>query len=342
MTDAASPAKSPTITDYLAEPLRLGNAGSHGSLTVYPIFGPAPRQPYVSFAQGREAGVIVKELDEGASVNDVLVQNPTDVPVLLFEGEEVLGAQQNRTFDVTALVPAGRRLQVPVSCVEAGRWDGSRSQESFDPAPQAAHPELRRHKAAQVRAHLDALGEARANQAEVWDSIAAKSARMGVSSATGAMHDVFEGHRGRLGEYTEALPLAERQTGALVAIAGRFVVCDWVSRPEVFASLYEALLQGYALDALEAETRAPLDPPDPDEAEAFISLATEARAGERDGIGLGRELRFAEGALIGTGLATDRELVQLTVHNGDADAQPTSPRSLAARRIRRPSRRRAA
>jgi ARG/rhodanese/phosphatase superfamily protein len=33
------------------------------------------------------------------------VENPTDLPLLVYEGEEVLGAQQNRTFDATALCP---------------------------------------------------------------------------------------------------------------------------------------------------------------------------------------------------------------------------------------------
>lgn len=336
----ASAAQRPTTGDYLTAPIQVDEPQSFGALTVFPLHGSEPRQHYVSFAQGRAAGAILKELDEGASVKDVLVQNPTDTPVLLFEGEEVLGAQQNRTFDVTALVAAGQRLQAPVSRVEAGRWDGSRSAESFSAAPQTAHPELRRQKAMRVRERVQAGQQARADQAEVWDSVAAKSARMGVNSPSGAMHDVFEGHRNRLHEYLEALPIDSGQSGALVAIAGRFVVCDWVSRPEVFASLYGALLQGYALDALEAETDAPINPPSPEEAHAFISLATQARASERDGIGMGREVRFAEGALVGTGLAVDRELVQITVHNGEIDQTPTSPRSLSARRIGRPSRRR--
>ena len=263
MPKPASSTQSPAISDYLDEPLRIGEPHTHGALTIFPLFGPEPRQAYVSFAQGRDQGVIVKELDSGASVNDVLVQNPTDTPVLLFEGEEVLGAQQNRTFDVTALVAAGQRLQAPVSCVEAGRWDGSRSQESFSPAPQAAYPEMRRHKARMVNRRLDSGGPARADQSEVWNEVQAKSIRMGVASPTAAMHDVYEGHRDRLHRYREGLPLQDHQTGALVSIAGRFVVCDWVSRPEVFASLYGALLQGYALDAIEAETQAPIDPPRP-------------------------------------------------------------------------------
>jgi hypothetical protein len=43
----------------------------------------------------------------GGNVNDLVIVNPTDLPVLVYEGEEVLGAQQNRIFDVSVLVAAG-------------------------------------------------------------------------------------------------------------------------------------------------------------------------------------------------------------------------------------------
>ncbi len=52
--------------------------------------GPEPKLEYVSFAQGGAAGVSIKELEHGASVNDLLVLNPTDNAVLLYEGEEVV------------------------------------------------------------------------------------------------------------------------------------------------------------------------------------------------------------------------------------------------------------
>ena len=137
---------APLLQGHLVEPLRLGDPDLHGSLAVFPIFGPAPQQQYVSFAQGRALGASIKELEHHAEVNDLLVLNPTDHAILLYEGEEVLGAQQNRTFDVSVLVGARSQLQVPVSCVEVGRWDGARHGESFSPAPQAAYPELRRMK----------------------------------------------------------------------------------------------------------------------------------------------------------------------------------------------------
>ena len=58
----------------------------------------------------------------GASVNDLVVANPTPLPILVYEGEEVLGAQQNRTFDESVLIAAGATVKARVSCVEAGRW----------------------------------------------------------------------------------------------------------------------------------------------------------------------------------------------------------------------------
>jgi hypothetical protein len=115
----------PSLAAYLCETIEVGEPDIAGPLALFPLFGPPAHFEYQSFAQGRTQGVSIKELADGASVNDLVVYNPTELPVLLFEGEEVLGAQQNRTLDVTVLVPARSTLRVPVSCVEAGRGTGA-------------------------------------------------------------------------------------------------------------------------------------------------------------------------------------------------------------------------
>ncbi len=241
-----------TIRDHLSEPIRVEAPDVAGPLAVFPLFGPEPSEQYLSLAKGRALGVKIGEDDRGASVRDIVVQNGAETPVLLYEGEEVLGAQQNRTFDVSVLVPEKEQLRVPVSCVEAGRWDGSRHAEDFTPAPQHAYPELRRMKNRQAREAVMQGREARAVQSAVWDNVASKSDAHDVSSPTGAMHDIYETHRGRLAELSGAMRLREGQCGALVAIGGRFAVLDYVGRADVFADLFGPLVQGYALDALEA------------------------------------------------------------------------------------------
>jgi hypothetical protein len=320
----------PTLSDFLREPVRVGDPDVHGPLAVFPLFAGPPRLEYVAFADACARGLTIKELEHGASVNDLTVLNPTDLNVLLYEGEEVLGAQQNRTFDVSVLVPAQAALRVPVSCVEHGRWDGARHGEAFSPAPQAAYPELRRMKNRAARARVTAGLEARADQGAVWAEVAERSARHTVGSPTDAMHDIYEHRRRDLAGFVAAIQLHPEQTGALVAIGGDITVLDHVSRTDAFATLHGPLVQGYALDALDARDAAP---PEADDARAFVDRLARTRVTEHDGIGLGRDARFAAGGVSGAALVAGDELVQLTAF---AEEGPAAPRT----RIRRPSRRR--
>jgi len=325
----------PTLAPHLAVQITVAEPSVIGSLAVFPLI--ADREPsvrYVSFAEAVQSGATVKELAGGASVNDLIVRNPLDTPVLLYEGEEVLGAQQNRTFDISALVSANSVLQVPVSCVEAGRWDGGRHQEVFAPAPQTANPRLRRMKNTQARQNLEAGLEARAVQGEVWREVAEMAGRHGVNSGTGAMHDVFERRREQLDAVAHGVEMCCSQVGMLAAIGGRFVVLDQVSEVEAFGALHGPLVQGYALDALEvAETTAP---PSRDDARDFVELLLGAPCTPGPAVGMGEGLRFAFGGLAGTGLVCDGELVTLTAF---AD-EPGHDDPARAGHVRRPSRRR--
>jgi hypothetical protein len=328
---------STPIEKYLAEPLVVVEPDVSGPLAVFPLLGPEPRQHYVSFAEARSRGVRIDELEARASVNDLVIQNPAAEPVLLYEGEEVLGAQQNRTFDVTVLVPAGAKLRVPVSCVERGRWDSSRHAEPLAPAPQATYPELRREKNRQARGRVLAGQEARSDQSLVWADIDVKSRRHGVHSQTDAMHDVYEGRRHAILTLSGAIRRRDGQLGALVAIAGRFVILDFVSRADVFAALHKPLVQGYTLDALEfVGTESVPMPPSIEDAHGFVAAATGTGATTHKAVGLGRDLRFAAAGIGGSALVHQDELIQLTAFpdSGRADGSDDG-----AGRIRRPSRR---
>jgi hypothetical protein len=324
----------PTLAPHLAVQITVAEPNVVGSLAVFPLIADgSPSVRYVSFAEAVQRGATVKELDGGGRVNDLVVHNPLEVPVLLYESEEVLGAQQNRTLDVSALVAANSVLRVPVSCVEAGRWDGARRDESFVPAPQTANPRLRRMKNTQARTSLAAGLEARAVQREVWREVADTAGRHGVDSATGAMHDVFERRREQLDAVARAVEMHRNEVGTLAAIGGRFVVLDHVSELDALAALHGPLVQGYALEALAAPT-AP--PPSIDDARDFIELLLSAPCTLGPAVGLGEGLRFAFGGLAGTGLVCEGELVTLTAF---AD-EPGQDGRAGAGRVRRPSRRR--
>lgn len=327
------------IEDFLSEPPRIGEPDVAGPLAVFPIFGPDPQRQYVAFAQGCERGVRVLEHKERASVNDLVIENPTDLPVLLYEGEEVIGAQQDRIFDISVLVPAETNLGVPVSCVERGRWEVSRRADELSPSPHAAYPRLRRMKTVRKAARLEqrsaAISDARADQARIWRHVAAKSERHGTRSPTGAMHDIYEGRRSTLEAIRRAIHFRPGQVGAIAAIGGRMQVLDYLSRSEVFAALHGPLVQGYALDALEAEGN---QAEGIETARGFALLVTDCAIARRTkSVGLGDELRFVSNGVAGSALAVDDELVQLTAFpaNRDGVADRRFPIS-----ITRPTRRR--
>lgn len=328
------------IHDFLEEPLRVGEPDVAGALAVFPLFGPEPRQAYVAFAQAREHGVRVVEREQRASVNELVVENPTDLPVLLYEGEEVLGAQQNRIFDISVLVAAGSKLEVPVSCVERGRWDSSRHADELTPSRHAAYPELRRmrssSKTRRIRQLVSAVTEAEADQSATWSSVGAKSEYHGIQSRSGAMSDIYEGRRAALDEMRDAMRLHPGQAGAIAAIGGHFVVLDYVSRPEVFAALHGPLVQGYALDAVEAPES---KPPTIDAARGFALLVADCAVARRNAsLGLGDEIRIASNGVSGSALAVDGELVQLTAFPGDEHSPDRRPARTT--RVAQPTRRR--
>ena len=309
---------------------RLGEPQVAGPLAVFPVLaGSRARLDYRAFAQAVELGALVKELESSAAVGRLLVHNPTDLPLLVYEGEEVLGAQQNRLFDGSVLVAAGERLELDVSCVEQGRWDHRRHREAMRPSPQAADPSLRRRKRRAIEHH------GRADQGEVWSAVAGRLAYHGVDSNSAAMSDLYERRRGDLGELSGVVRHVDDQVGAVACVAGVPVALDLVSRPEVFAALLGPLAQGYALDALGAPEAVARTGPATD----FLHSALGAARHERPTPGMGSAFGLRDPALVGAGLEHDGELIQLSAF--PADGRGVVSTEATPIRIARPSRRRA-
>src|SRR5262249_20602031 len=245
--------------------------------------------------------------------------------VLLYDGEELVGAKQNRILNVTVLVAEHSTVRIPVSCVEEGRW--SARPVAMDVAGHVSHAHLRRRKAETLAATPLARGIA---QGEVWNEVRAKSARMDAWSPTGAANDVYDAHRPSLDELEANFPLEPGQCGALLAL-GNTLCLDWVSRPDAFVQLWPKLRRGYLLDALEALDR---EPATPDTITAFLDALAAARPAQQPSVGLGNDVRLRGEHVIGSGLELDGELLQLSAFT------TTGAPERAFGRIARPSRRR--
>ena len=288
--------------------LQVGEAVQYRGAAVAPLFPRlTPRAEYISLDEAVGLGLRVEEVGREGSVSQLKVVNATGVHALLYEGEELAGAKQDRILDVAVLVEAGATVLIPVSCVEHGRWGGPTR--SFEPSPRTGHPELRRRKAERLASAPDGMHGAA--QSEVWAAVEEKAERLDVRSSTGAQAASFTTHRSRLEALMARFPLQPGQCGAVLALSGRPVCIDVVSRPDVFAHVYPKVLAGYMLDALEHPDAAETSDA---ELDAFVADAVAAPARCGRAVGLGDALRISGRGIVGSGLELDGELIQLSAH----------------------------
>jgi hypothetical protein len=239
--------------------IRVGEPVGYESLTVFPLFdGAFEPVEYTLSDDGIASGsVTVEEVSAAGSVPDLLVENKGDVRVLFLEGEELIGAKQNRILNTSVLIAAQGKTKIPVSCVEQGRW--SYRSRRFDHGGRHSSSKLRRVLKKGVHNSLQAKQGHRSDQWKLWHEVSRQQEDLGASSETHAMSDTYLAQEHRLAEFRERLQYVEGACGLAVAVGGKVVALDLFNRADTCRKVWQRLLSGYVLDALEedAETAQP-------------------------------------------------------------------------------------
>jgi len=284
--------------------VRAGAPIAHGPLTVVPLLvGDVAEPDWLTLAEAGDE-VTITEVDERGDVPALKVENRAPRALLLLDGEELVGALQNRALDATVLVGAGRTVTIPVSCVEQGRWAWRSA--AFSPGGTSLFASLRRAKAAAVARSLRRGRGHGGSQREIWAGIASRVAQHGIESPTLAMHAMYERFASVLESARRALAARPRQAGALVYVAGRWVGLDLLAAPGVFARVWPRLLAGYAADAVGVPASRALEPP-PDD---VIERVAAAPLDPVPAVALGVEHRLG-GDVAGAALVHEERLVHL-------------------------------
>ncbi|NJL94832.1 MAG: hypothetical protein HC915_14510 [Anaerolineae bacterium] len=307
----------PKITETLNR-LRLGEAQTHQNMTLYPLHG-ANGHPrgYLTLEEALEQGQFqVTEVSEGGSVPVLAVQNQGELPVLLVVGEELVGSKQNRVLNTSLLVPAQATTQIPVSCVEQGRW--RYTSRTFSASPTTAHLKLRRMSVHNVTASLNTDRQFDAKQGEVWGEVSRKMASHAAYSNTGALRDVYEQTETSLRHYVEAFQ-APASEGMLVVINQMVVGVDLFDHAETLQRLFGKLLRGYALDALEQAGATPGEvAPEVATPQHFLAVIQQAQEERYPSAGVGEDVRLTHPHLTGSALLWEGRAVHVSVFNAQA------------------------
>ncbi len=252
---------------------------THGNLTIFPVVGGADHDTshFLTLDEGVRAGsVVVTEQgslqglvrrgrpvnrQSSAQVNELVLVNNSDRPLLLLAGEIVTGGKQDRIIGADRLVPPkSDPIDLSVFCVEPGRWVGQTMAFSSMKA-QMAQPSVR----------VPAM--AAKNQQQVWDEVASARESMNSVMATVAPNggndlaamrsttsyakvmaspQVQQTIDKQAGNY-EGLLSQLRKAGAkgvVVAINGKLVWADLFASSDLLSRYWEKLARSYAAESL--------------------------------------------------------------------------------------------
>jgi len=296
--------------------IRFGRPRNFGRMHIFPIYHDRTGGPeYLTLGEALKSGLLtITEVNESGSVPELKAVNRAELPILILDGEQLVGSKQDRVTNATILVPPMEAITIPVSCTEAGRW--TYTSRAFTEAEFVMPAEIRKRKAGYIAESLKGGRGFEGDQGAVWRDVGEMNEKAEAKSVSGAMKDGFEAKRHTIEEYRTAFKKMRRQKGVLVAIGGRVVALEMVSSERAYRQLHPKIIRSYALDALlyeeqgsgEVNNATPWDflggPMASCTCEAFPS------------VGLGKDVRVSGGEVTGSALVYQETPVHLSIFTG--------------------------
>ena len=333
-TDEASTASDPLASvrqalESIAPTVTMWRDG----LTVIPLASALPNTApeYLTLDQAHEAGAIAVE---EAPVHTVPTVDATTkaAPVLLLGGDTIIGGAQNRIINITILLKAAARTAIPVSCLEAHRWDQGRRFAAARPvdhalrsmvAEQVTHAR-RRASPAEVPAPMAFA----ADQGAIWDEIGHRQARAAHHSRTEALHEVYEREADTVDELVRAFPMPAGSRGVAIGLHDRLVGLDLFDSAETLERQWPRLIGG-AASALLDRQRAIAAGVEPKPRHRHLHHESLGRLTGRaldaltdaiasPSVGLGHDVRFDGPRVVGTALVHDGRTIHLALFRREA------------------------
>ncbi len=296
-----------TLVKNFLSKIELFEAQEYKNMAVVPLKAPEILNAnFVSLGEAIASDVItITEVDKSGSVPNLKVINRSPTPVLLLDGEELVGAKQNRILNTTILLKENSESIVPVSCTEQGRWSYQSSE--FADSRHVASSKVRRAKSASVNHSLKTMHNYQSNQGEVWEEIRETSMRAQVKSDTGAMRDIYNSRENNLEEYLKSFEVEEGQNGAIFIINGEVMGMEVLYNSASYRNYHDKLVKSYALDALleDKEPNSKIK----EKAKNFIEVISESQQASYPSIGHGEDYRFENKVSVGSCLMWKEALI---------------------------------
>lgn len=250
--------------------LKIGSPFFIHNVKIYPIEGKLGDDGFTTIEEAiRTRSVILKDIH---GVDKISIQNTGERPVFAIDGEEVLGARQNRILNVDIYIEPQKEYVVPVTCIEQHRWEGS---PIFSEGGFTITPSLRSTLAQTVKESLEKKQGFKSNQSLIWSQIDITLKATRISSLTSSFHDIYKTLNDVIEELMEGLETIENSIGFLAYIKDEFIGCDFFGSNPIYRRFEKKLLKSYILDGyIRRYVKGPSIPESPEEVMSLISDST--------------------------------------------------------------------
>jgi hypothetical protein len=290
--------------------VRVGAPVRADGVTFYPLTRDgAPAEARVLLLDDAIAQGLVEVCETGV-VAELEVVNKGDQRILILEGDIVQGGRQNRVMNTSCVIPSKATVKVPTSCVERGRWAGTKN--TFKTSGLTVSPLV---KSALKRSVHDSTISTkglsrRSDQSSVWDQTSATITMSGTFHAPNDDHlAAYQAKAGELEGKVAKIVDDLVKAGSVVGIA--------VTRGDGHASVEAFDSTSIARKVLPRVVKAHLLVPSPREADrAPSALLDDVRSAETTRVpgvaGLGEELRLQRDQMTGLAFVLDAVAVHLS------------------------------
>jgi flavodoxin len=300
------------IQEFLSG-LKLGRKQSYKNLTVFALLSDyATDLNYLTLDEALSGSLIdVVEKNEGGTVPELKVVNKSDQMVLILDGEELVGAKQNRIVNTTILIAGKTTTVIPVSCVEQGRW--SYNSDKFFSEERLMSSKLRARKANQVKHSLKKLGNFRSDQSAIWEDVSELALDLDAESPSMAMSEIYRKEAPSIQKYVKHFDLTESQVGAFFLINGKVAGMDCFGKPETFSKVFKKLVESYALDAIDSIDMKKAFKVTKNEAGKFLEASAGCRVQVHQSVGLGIDCRLDSDQSTGFALSHNKQVLHMSL-----------------------------
>ena len=219
--------------------IELLDTQAYKNIAVIPLKTRKTYLDVLTLKKGLELELVKVKECETSTVNTLIVENHSVTPLILIDGEEVVGGDQNRIVNSTILIAPKSEKKIPVSCTEKGRWA---YKSEFKQSNYIANYNTRRAKEYASRSNSS-------YQDVIWSSIDCLQVENEFYSPTSAMEESYENLKGNHEKIIREFEIINGQTGLLIMIDGEVKGFELFLNPEIYREFHEKILKSYLIDA---------------------------------------------------------------------------------------------